>query len=114
MEIAERISNGVAVLEIKNPELNYSLCHEFQRQVTEILDRQSVHSLVVNLKNVVFLDSMGIGTLITLRNRLIKNGGAVVLCELTDQIKRVMDISSLNKVFDLYEAEAEALEAVEK
>lgn len=114
MEIAERTSNGVAVIEIKNSELNYSLCHEFQRQVTEILDSQNVHSLVVNLKHVVFLDSMGIGTLITLRNRLLKDGGAVVLCELTDQIKRVMDISSLNKVFNLYDAEAEALEALEQ
>jgi anti-anti-sigma factor len=113
MELAERFHHGVAVVEIKDKELSHADCHDFQHQALDIFERQNPHSLAVNLKNVDFLDSMGIGTLITLRNRLLKDGGTVALCELNDNVKRVVNVASLHKVFSIYDSEEEAVKELE-
>lgn len=59
--------------------------------------------LVVDLNEVTFIDSAGVGSLVQMRNECIKVGGQLVLIEAsTAQVKQVMEVASLPKVIEFF------------
>lgn len=108
MEINTREQDQVLIVDVLGPELNHAVCNEFQRRVMILLE-EGITCMLLNLKEVQFLDSCGIGTLITIRNRLIKAKGSIALCNISERVQKVLDIAALHKVFDIYETEDDAL-----
>ncbi len=109
LDISEQ--NGVTVIDGVPEKLDYTVCNAFQRTLAPYLD-QGANKLLLNLDGVVFLDSCAIGTLITIRNRLLKTKGVLSLCALGEQIQKIIKITDLHKVFDIYDAKEEGVAAM--
>jgi anti-sigma B factor antagonist len=62
--------------------------------------------IVLDLSNVIYIDSLGISALISEQRRR-PNGGKIVLCSLTDYVQDVLEVTQLIRVFDIY-ADVEA------
>lgn len=77
----------------------------------EIMDQvdAGVRHLLVNLEKVDYLDSTGLGILIGGVKRLKESGGSLKLVGPTARITRIFEITGLNKIFDVYATEADAL-----
>jgi anti-sigma B factor antagonist len=69
--------------------------------------------LVLDLSDVTFMDSTGLGALIGTRRRVHAFGGSLAIVLTNAAIRRVFEITGLDKVFDLHESRAAALGAVE-
>ena len=69
--------------------------------------------LVVNLGEVSFIASSGIGTLLALTEEFRDAGGALHLVTLPDAVKSVIDLLNLTQFLNLGETEAEVLETLE-
>ncbi len=108
MRLETREQDQVLIVDLQEPELNHAVCNEFQRRVMAFVDN-GMTSLLLNLQSVQFLDSCGIGTLITIRNKLLKAKGSIALCNISERVQKVLDIAALHKVFDIYETEEDAL-----
>jgi len=67
--------------------------------------------LVINLSEVSYMDSSGIGTLVEIFRRLNGFGGKLMLCGLSDRVYSVFEITRLNKFFKIFATEEEALAA---
>ena len=65
--------------------------------------------LVINLENVTYMDSSGIGTLVEVFRRVNGYQGTLGLCGLNDRVYSVFEITKLHKFFKIYDTEAEAL-----
>ena len=65
--------------------------------------------LVLNLANVSYIDSAGVGELVSTYTTVTNAGGELKLLNLTKRIKEVLAITKLLTVFDVYENEEEAL-----
>src|SRR2546421_12960001 len=65
--------------------------------------------LFLNLKGVRYSDSSGIGELIANYTTVGRAGGQLKLLNLTDKVQDLLVITKLLTVFDVYEAEPEAL-----
>ena len=65
--------------------------------------------LVVNMAQVEFMDSSGLGTLVEALRWSRRNGGQFKLAELAQSVRSIFEISRLDSVFDVYDTEAEAL-----
>lgn len=78
----------------------------------EIMDQvdAGVKNLLVNLSKVEYLDSTGLGILIGGVKRLKEQGGSLRLVGPSARITRIFEITGLNKIFDVYTSEAEALQ----
>ena len=55
--------------------------------------------LVVDLRDVTFLDSSGLSALVQLRRDVVANGGALVLSDVPDRIRALLQVSGLAGVF---------------
>jgi anti-anti-sigma factor len=73
--------------------------------------QEQPRKLVVNLDEVKYLDSSGIGTLVEVFRRVNGYGGKLVLCGLNDRVLSVFEITKLDKFFKICRTEAEALSA---
>ncbi len=78
----------------------------------EIMDQvdSGVKTLLVDLNKVEYLDSTGLGILIGGVKRLKEQGGSLRLIGPSARITRIFEITGLNKIFDVYATEADALQ----
>jgi anti-sigma B factor antagonist len=65
--------------------------------------------LVVNMTQVGFMDSSGLGTLVEVLKWMRRNGGQLRLAGLTQSIRNIFEIARLESVFQIYDTEEEAL-----
>ena len=65
--------------------------------------------LLLNLGRVGYIDSSGIGELVSSFTAVNKEGGTLKLLNLTEKIQDLLAITKLLTVFDVYEDEGEAL-----
>ncbi|GAB3333720.1 hypothetical protein GCM10027429_14600 [Marivirga atlantica] len=89
-------NNGPGILDAINDHLN-----------------KGVNKAVVNIENVRYMNSSGIGVLITILTKLRNKGGEVVLLNPSDQVKKLLVITKLNNIFNVFEKESEAIDFLE-
>lgn len=65
--------------------------------------------VVLQMAEVQFVDSSGMGTIVRLMSAARAAGGDVNLCELQGAVRRALVMTHLHKVFEIYETEDEAL-----
>ena len=61
--------------------------------------------IVLNLEDVPYIDSSGIGELVNTHNTVANNGGQLKLLNLTKRIRESLSIMKLLFVFQVYESE---------
>ncbi len=70
--------------------------------------------IVLNLAEVNYIDSGGLGTLVALHTTAHMAGGAIKLANLTKRVGDLLQVTKLLTVFEVYGSEYEALEAFRK
>ena len=86
-------NSGVKILELANDAVN-----------------DNVFGIAVDVENVRYMNSSGLGVLITLLTKVKNKGGEIVLIRPSDQIKKLLEITKLNAVFASYDSEEEAVQ----
>jgi anti-sigma B factor antagonist len=103
MKITERRVGDVTILE-----LHGRLVMDEDTSCTELIDdlvRQGRIRLILNLRDVSYIDSAGVGALIAKYVSLRRRGGDLRLVSLSDRVRRVITIARLLDVFDTFESE---------
>lgn len=67
--------------------------------------------LIINLGNVQYIDSGGLGTLVGLYTSAKAAGGSIKLARLTHRTTELLQVTKLLTVFEVYEDEADAAKA---
>jgi anti-sigma B factor antagonist len=70
--------------------------------------------IVLNLAEVSYIDSGGLGTLVALHTTAHNAGGTIKLANLTKRVGDLLQVTKLLTVFDVHASEYEALEAFRK
>jgi anti-sigma B factor antagonist len=78
--------------------------------ISELLEAKK-NNLVINCAKLEWIASTGLGILVTARSRYLKEGGVMRLCELNDRTVNLLSITQLEKVFECFATEEEALAA---
>ena len=71
------------------------------------------NKILMNLGGVGYIDSSGIGELVSSFTAVNKEGGTLKLLNLTQKIQDLLAITKLLTVFDVYDNEADALSSFE-
>ena len=61
--------------------------------------------IVLNLANVIYVDSSGVGELVSTYTKVAEHGGQLKLLSLTKKIRDVLAITRLLTVFQVYDSE---------
>ena len=78
-----------------------------RQQLTEVIDGGCVN-LVVDLQDLGFIDSSGLGVLVSALRRVKESGGTLRLVCSKESILKIFRITGLDKVFPLFPSVAEA------
>jgi anti-sigma B factor antagonist len=65
--------------------------------------------LVINLSEVEYMDSSGVGTLVEVFRRVKAYRGKLSLCGLNERVRSIFEITKLDQFFKIYKTEEEAL-----
>ena len=108
MTLKERRVGDVSILD-----LNGRLVLEdgdvlLRSRINDLVDEGRL-KIVVNLQDVTYVDSCGVGVLIAKYVSVRKKGGDVKLLHLTPRSHKVMEISKLLTVFEIFDSEDRAL-----
>ena len=79
--------------------------------VNELLNEGHLE-FVLNLAHVPYMDSFGLGQLISIRTSILDKGGRLVLLRPTDHVQQLLRISKLTTVFQISGEEAQAVRSV--
>ena len=103
MKIAERRVGDVTILDLYG-----RLVMDEDTSCTEHIDllvREGRIRILLNLREVTYIDSAGVGALIAKYVSLRRRGGDLRLLSLSDRVRRVITIAHLLEVFDIFESE---------
>jgi anti-sigma B factor antagonist len=88
-------------------EIDSHTVHAFHEVVTEAASLSS--RVVIDLAQVTFVDSSGLGGLILARKNARARGGSVSLVSPPPMVRRLLGSTRLHDVFDIYDSLAEAI-----
>ncbi|MBK3519004.1 STAS domain-containing protein [Carboxylicivirga marina] len=84
--------------------LNATIAPDVKADLTSALSNKGVR-MVLNLSNISFIDSTGIGTLISALKTARQNGGSFQLCCPKAEVLSLLKLMKLDMVFDIFDSE---------
>lgn len=108
MNIHQREHEGVVILDIDGKSIGGPDSEVFQTRIQALLD-QGRKQVLVNLEKVNWINSTGIGILISGYSVLDKQGGKLKLMHVSERIHNVLKITRLDTIFEYFENEDEAV-----
>ena len=103
MNIIERKLNDVTVLDLEGA-LALEGNKQFRQRVTAIIDA-GARKLIVNMARVKYMDSSGLGELISCYTTLQRMSGRIKLLHLSDRLQYLLIITKLTGVFETFDSE---------
>ena len=81
------------------------------RDLVKRLTAEGGRSFVLNMAGVSYMDSSGLGLLLSIYSTVLQQGGNVKLVSIADRVKDLFKMTKLTEVFQIYEDENRALAA---
>src|ERR1039457_1234920 len=107
MEIAVDKMGDIAVAEVPVEELDASNSPEFKRDMAPVL--QANNKLVLDLSRLRFVDSSGLGALLSCLRQLSAKSGDLKLCGMSKQVRALFELVRMHRIFDIYGTREEAV-----
>ena len=108
MTIDTRSVNGVTILDVHGKVTIGEGSREVREKIRELLDNGN-KDILMNLGDVSYVDSAGIGELVSSYTTVTNQGGQFKLLNLTKKIRELLAITKLLTVFDSFDDETAAV-----
>jgi anti-sigma B factor antagonist len=110
MEMKERESGDVAVLDLSG-RITQGGGDLVLKDKLQSLLQQGKKNILLNLANVSYIDSAGLGALVSAHTTLSRQGGRVKLANITEKLQDLLSITKLYLVFDTFDSEEAAIQS---
>jgi anti-anti-sigma factor len=108
MKLAERSVGEVSLIELSGRLVLDDGDLQLRDRVNDLIARGRL-KIVVNLQDVTYIDSCGLGVLISKLVSVRNKGGDLRLLHLSPRSHRVFEICKLESVFQTFDSEADAV-----
>lgn len=107
MELAIDKIGDVAAVTVPVNELDASNASELKRDIAPVL--QANAKVVLDLSRVQFMDSSGLGAMLSCLRQLNARNGDLKLCGMSKQVRGAFELVRLHRIFDIHSSRAEAV-----
>jgi len=104
--IKSRIISGVVVLDLTGR--LWILDLPLRDKINALLNEGHRH-FVLNLAGVNYVDSSGLGQLVTIWTSIKNRNGYMTVLNPTNRVRKLLDITKLNSIFEIHDAEPDAV-----
>jgi anti-sigma B factor antagonist len=109
MELVVDTVGDVAVVEVPVEELDASNTGELKQDIGPVLEANK--KLVIDLSRLHFVDSSGLGVLLSCLRQIRAGGGDLKLSGMQKQVRAVFELVRMHRIFDIYATREEAVRA---
>jgi anti-sigma B factor antagonist len=109
MQISERPAGDVMIVDVSGKITLGDGGDVMLKDKMQSLIQQGTKKVVLNLGDVSYVDSAGLGEIVQSYATVMKNGGALKLLNVTKRIRDLLSITKLLMVFECFDSEAEAV-----
>jgi anti-sigma B factor antagonist len=110
MQIQERAVGDVVVLDLKG-KVTLGDGDELLRENINRLVEKGQKKIILNLADVPYVDSVGLGEIVRTYTTVSRQGGSLKLLNLTKRITDLLSITKLLTVFETFDTESEAVQS---
>lgn len=103
--------NGFLIAELIG-ELDHHSAEEVRVKIDDRIDRNDIKKVILNFRNVTFMDSSGIGVVIGRYRKLKNKQGQISVVEVNKRVDKVFTLSGLYKIIKPYKNVQEAMESI--
>ena len=107
MEITMREEGKMAVLSLSG-RLDLASGSTLKEEIKQLSDK-GTSSIHLNLSQVEFINSSGLGSLVSIMKEIRLLKGRLTLSNLAGYVQEIFDITQLSHIFEIFETEEEAL-----
>lgn len=107
---ARVINSEVAVVEVSG-RLDPGFERDGIYRTVEKLLSDGQKKIVLDLSRVTFVTSLGVGTLINILRLITREGGELKLLKPSLSVQKILSVSNLDRLFEMYPTEEEALQS---
>jgi anti-sigma B factor antagonist len=113
LKMTDREVDGVSVVALDGRIVLGEESNALREKVKGLI-AQGKKKLVLNMANITFIDSAGLGTLVAAHHSAKGQGASLRLCHLGSKFQEVLQITKLLTIFDVFNSEAEAVASFSK
>jgi len=106
------LNDGIAVVDCAGRIVFGEETAELRDRVRTLIAKGS--RVILNLADVTYIDSVGLGTLVALYTTARNAGGSIKLARLTQRVGDLLQVTKLLTVFEVYNSEEEAVDSFSK
>ena len=113
LKITERVVDGVTVLALEGRIVLGEESNALREKVKSLL-AAGQKKIVLNMADVTYIDSSGLGTLVALHTSAKSQGASMKISNLGSKFQEILQVTKLVTVFDTYATEAAAVASFPK
>lgn len=81
--------------------LDGTKAHQFRTDIGNIVTA-GADVVLIDLKDVTFVDSSGLGALVSALKTVRSAGGKLCICSINEQVRMLFELTSMDRVFDVF------------
>jgi anti-sigma B factor antagonist len=109
MNLQTEETKGIAIIRVKEDRLDAHNANDLKSELLRCFDTGK-KEILIDLQDVRFIDSSGLGALVSGFKNAITHQGSLKLASLQPQVRSMFELTRLHRVFDIFPSAAEVLE----
>jgi anti-sigma B factor antagonist len=109
MEITPEKMGDVTVVVLPGEQLDASNAKDFKRDIAPVLAANA--KVVFDVSQLRFVDSSGLGAILSCLRQLNAAGGDLKLCGMAKPVRALFELVRMHRIFDIYGTRDEAVRA---
>lgn len=101
MLLETEIINDMVLVRVKEDRLTDSRAIDFRAGISEIVAQGAIN-LLLDLGSVKFLDSTGLGAIVSV-SKMLGADGKLAVCGLTGQVRKVFQVTRMDTIFEVFD-----------
>jgi anti-sigma B factor antagonist len=110
MEITLEQDGGVTIVTLPGDQLDAGNAAAFKRDIAAAIAGSA--SVVFDMSRLQFVDSSGLGAILSCLRQLNAAGGELKLCRMARPVRALFELVRMHRIFDIYATRDEAVRAL--
>lgn len=93
-------------------ELDHHTAENIRKKIDSYYDEKMLKNIVLDLDNLNFMDSSGIGLILGRYKKAMNNNGKLLLANASTRVKKILVMSGITKIIKIYDSVSNALDNI--
>jgi len=111
MDLSLEITDHIAVVRVPGHNLEAGNAQAFKDAMAPVI--QTHHRIVLDMSQLQFIDSSGLGAILSCLKQLHARNGALRVCCVSKPIQSLFDLVRMNRIFSKYDSKEAAIASFE-